>query len=88
MSTISTEQMKQALAKSGVTLVPAPVEKSKFSLADFFADFGSGAVATVEEAVVGTANFFERDGVRYAYNRAVAKGLISQEQMTCSDSGI
>lgn len=74
MSNLTTEQMKQALSQAGVAQVKA---KSEFSAADVVAAIGSGAVATAEEAVSGTVSFFDRVRTRYAYNRAIAQGLIS-----------
>jgi hypothetical protein len=71
---MTTEQMKQALAAAGVTNEPKPV--SDFSSADVVAAIGSGAVAAAEEAVSGTIGFFDRVGTRYRFNRAVRQGLI------------
>jgi hypothetical protein len=76
MSNLTTEQMKQALSQAGVAQVKA---KSEFSAADVVAAIGSGAVATAEEAVSGTVSFFDRVRTRYAYNRAIAQGLISDQ---------
>ena len=72
---MTTEQMKAALAQAGVT-TEANKPASDFSTADVVAAIGSGAVAAAEEAVIGTSEFFERVKLRYAYNRAVRKGLI------------
>lgn len=76
MSNLTTEQMKQALSQAGVAQVKA---KSEFSAADVVAAIGSGAVATAKEAVSGTVSFFDRVRTRYAYNRAIAQGLISDQ---------
>ncbi len=71
---ITTEQMKQALSQAGV--VAQAKAESEFSAADVVAAIGSGAVATVEESIAGTVSFFDRVKTRYAYNRAIAQGLI------------
>lgn len=71
---LTTEQMKAALAQAGVTAEPKPV--SDFSSADVVAAIGSGAVAAAEEAVAGTIGFFDRVKTRYAFNRAIKQGLI------------
>lgn len=71
---MTTEQMKQALANAGVTAEAKPV--SDFSSADVVAAIGSGAVAAAEEAVSGTIGFFDRVKTRYAFNRAIKQGLI------------
>lgn len=72
---MTTEQMKQALAQAGVN-PEATKPASDFSAADVVAAIGSGAVAAVEETISGTVNFFERVKTRYAFNRAVRQGLI------------
>jgi len=71
---LTTEQMKNALANVGLTKDTKP--DSNFSPADVVASIGSGAIAAAEEAVAGTIGFFDRVKTRYAFNRAVRKGLI------------
>lgn len=71
---LTTEQMKNALANVGLTKDTKP--DSNFSPADVVASIGSGAIAAAEEAVAGTIGFFDRVRTRYAFNRAVRKGLI------------
>lgn len=71
---LTTEQMQTALANAGLTKGTKP--DSNFSPADVVASIGSGAIAAAEEAVAGTIGFFDRVRTRYAFNRAVRKGLI------------
>ncbi len=72
---MTTEQMKLALANAGLTETKTKAANN-FSSADVVAAIGSGAVAAAEETVAGTLNFVDRVKTRYAFNRAVRQGLI------------
>ena len=75
---LTTEQMQAALAKVNPSQAVAS-ESSPISVADLIADTGAGVVAFVSEAGSNTVDFAERVKVRYQFQRAVRKGLITIE---------